>query len=297
MTTAAQKHAQRHRETIFVEDGEVIAVDSFPESQFLMRIRAPRCAAAAQPGTFVHLQCDEALPMRRPMSIMRVAADRIEVLFKIVGQGSSLLAGKRPGDILSVLGPVGQPFRPSPERPNALLIGGGVGIPPMIFLADVLRQDSSDWHPLAILGSEIPFPFEAQESALPAPWVDAEIKSTMPLLEAWRVPARLASQAGFPGCYRGYVTDLAARWLDSLPADELARTEVFACGPTPMLKAVAALARRYDLPCQVSLEEFMACAVGGCAGCAVEVKTPAGAAMKRVCVDGPVFDAATIVWR
>ncbi|MDQ2640294.1 MAG: dihydroorotate dehydrogenase electron transfer subunit, partial [Pseudomonadota bacterium] len=66
------------------------------------------------------------------------------------------------------------------------------------------------------------------------------------------------------------------------------------CGPTPMLKAVAALAREFDLPCQVSLEEYMACAVGGCAGCAVEVQTPAGPAMKRVCVDGPVFDARTV---
>ena len=72
--------------------------------------------------------------------------------------------------------------------------------------------------------------------------------------------------------------------------------EVFTCGPTPMLKAVAELAAEYDVPCQVSLEEFMACAVGGCAGCTVEVTTPEGPAMKRVCVDGPVFDAATVVW-
>ena len=92
------------------------------------------------------------------------------------------------------------------------------------------------------------------------------------------------------------MTDLADRWLASLDADELGRTEVFACGPTPMLKAVAGLAERYALPCQVSLEEFMACAVGGCAGCAVEIRTPRGPAMKRVCVDGPVFDAATVAW-
>ena len=73
-----------------------------------------------------------------------------------------------------------------------------------------------------------------------------------------------------------------------------AEVEIFSCGPTPMLRAVAALAREFDLPCQVSLEEYMACAVGGCAGCAVEVQTEAGPAMKRVCVDGPVFDAATV---
>ena len=86
----------------------------------------------------------------------------------------------------------------------------------------------------------------------------------------------------------------APAWLDGLSADRLAAVEVFACGPHPMLEAAARLARDYRLPCQVSLEEFMACAVGGCAGCTVQVRTPAGPAMKRVCVDGPVFDAHSV---
>ena len=90
------------------------------------------------------------------------------------------------------------------------------------------------------------------------------------------------------------VTELAAHWLESLDAAARAEVEIFACGPTPMLEAVARLAGRHALPCQVSLEEFMACAVGGCAGCVVKVTTPAGVAMKRVCVDGPVFEAATV---
>ena len=131
---------------------------------------------------------------------------------------------------------------------------------------------------------------------LAAPWVDAATNSTMPLLESWGVPTRLATLAGFDGCFDGYVTDLADKWLVTLSDAELLQTEVFACGPTPMLKAVAELAARYELPCQVSLEEFMACAVGGCAGCAVRISTPEGDAMKRVCVDGPVFDAASVVW-
>jgi dihydroorotate dehydrogenase electron transfer subunit len=87
---------------------------------------------------------------------------------------------------------------------------------------------------------------------------------------------------------------LARHWLQSLNDAARAEVEVFACGPTPMLRAVAQLAREFDLPCQVSLEEYMACAVGGCAGCVVEVQTPTGPAMKRVCVDGPVFDAKTV---
>ena len=118
----------------------------------------------------------------------------------------------------------------------------------------------------------------------------------MPLLEAWGIPARLTSLQGYEGCHDGYVTDLADRWLQHLDDGERSGVEILACGPTPMLKAVAELATRYDLPCQVSLEEFMACAVGGCAGCVVKIETPDGPQMKRVCVDGPVFDAATVAW-
>lgn len=296
MTTAAQQNAQQNRNTIFVEDGELLNVDAFPGNQFVMRIRSPKCAAAAQPGSFVHVTCDDTLPMRRPLSIMRVEGDCIEILYKIVGDGLRWLSKKRPGDSISVLGPIGQPFRPSADRPNILLIGGGVGIPPMVFVADHLRQQGGDWSPLAILGSELPFPFELQTSAIDTPWVDGDINATMPLLESWGIPCRLATLAGFDACFDGYVTDLADKWLSTLSADELLRVEVFTCGPTPMLKAVAALAAKYDLPCQVSLEEFMACAVGGCAGCAVKINTPDGEAMKRVCVDGPVFEASTVIW-
>ena len=294
MITAAQTKAQRNRGTLFVEDGELISTQAFAGEQFVMRIRAPKCAVAARAGSFVHVTCDETLPMRRPLSIMRAHDDWIEVLYKIVGEGLHLLAGKNPGDTINVLGPIGQPFRPTPERPKCLLIGGGVGIPPMVFLADTLRD--GPWEPLAILGSEIPFPFDLQESAIATPWVDDGITSTMPLLEDWEIPARLTSLSDFEGCYRGYVTDLAELWLQSLDDDEKAGVEIFTCGPTPMLKAVAAMAAKHEVPCQVSLEEFMACAVGGCAGCTVEITTPEGPAMKRVCVDGPVFDAETVVW-
>ena len=295
MTTAAQKNAQRNRGTLFVEFGELLGIDSFPGEQYIMRIRAPLCAAAARPGSFVHISCDDSLPMRRPLSIMRVSGDCIDILYKIVGEGLRLLAARQPGDAISVLGPIGMPFQPAPDRPNCLLLGGGVGIPPMVFLADSLRDDSN-WQPLAILGSEIPFPFELQASSLETPWADDTIVSSMPLLEDWGVPSRLTSLADFAGCFRGYVTDLAELWLQSLDDSELAKTQLFAGGPTAMLKAVAALAERHDLPCQVSLEEFMACAVGGCAGCAVEITTPDGPAMQRVCVDGPVFEASTVVW-
>ncbi len=295
MSTDAQRHAQRNRNTIFVEDGEILSRTEFPGEQYVMRIRAAKCAAAAKAGSFVHLSCDASLPMRRPMSIMRVGDDWFEILFKIVGQGLKLLAQKAPGDRLSVLGPIGKPFTLDPERPRALLIGGGVGIPPMVFLADVLRRDAQ-FEAAAILGSEIPFPFDLASSSLPFAGAPANIDRSMPLLESWGVPARLTSRQGFPGCYDGFVTDLARRWLDAAGPGSPGQTMIYACGPTPMLKAVAALAADYGVRAEVSLEEYMACAVGGCAGCAVRVKLPDGPAMQRVCVDGPVFDAGIVDW-
>ena len=298
MSEAAPRHgaAQRNRGTLFVEDATVVDVRTYPGEQFILRLDAPRCAARATPGSFVHVQCDPAIPMRRPLSIMRASAEEgwIEVLFKIVGDGLRALAGRQPGDTVSSIGPIGHGFAPDPLRPATLLIGGGVGIPPMVFLAEYLKDDSHDWEPLVIMGSEIPFPFELAESTISTPWIDKAIVATMPEMEAWGIPARLASLSEFDRTYRGYVTDLAREWLATLSTEALARVEIFSCGPTPMLEAVASLAREFGLPCQVSLEEFMACAVGGCAGCTVLVQTDEGPAMKRVCVDGPVFDAATV---
>jgi dihydroorotate dehydrogenase electron transfer subunit len=294
--TAAQ------RGTIFLERARVISQLAYDAEQFVLRVAAPKCAAHAEPGSFAHLTCDEAIPMRRPLSIMRADARAgwIEMLYKVVGKGLAALAARKAGDELSILGPIGRPFSAHPGRPRTLLVGGGVGIPPMVFLAERLHQAARlpgaalAWKPLVLMGSEIPFPFRTRPSTLIVPGIPAGTIAAMPLLEEWGVPSRLASRADFPGCFPGFVTQLADTWLKSLGSKELAEVEIFACGPTPMLEVITQVARRYGVPCQVSLEEFMACAVGGCAGCAVEVRTPDGPAMKRVCVDGPVFDAYTV---
>ena len=285
------------RGTLFLEDARVLQQTAYDGSQYVLRLEAPKCAAHAHPGSFVHMACDPAIPMRRPLSIMRVdaAAGWIEVLYKIVGPGLHALAARKAGETLSTLGPIGKPFTLHPERPRPLLLGGGVGIPPMVFLADRLRaRTDAGWKPLVLMGSEIPFPFRARPSRIIVAGMPAGSIACMPLLEEWGIASRLATKAGFAGCYDGYVPALADEWLASLGPKELAEVEIFACGPTPMLKATAQVARRYGVPCQVSLEEFMACAVGGCAGCTVLVQTPDGPAMKRVCVDGPVFDAYTV---
>jgi dihydroorotate dehydrogenase electron transfer subunit len=284
-----------HRDSIFLEEAEILSHETFAEGQHLLRLHAPECARHAEPGNFVHLQCDPLRPLRRPISLLRVSTTEgwVELLYKVVGEGTALLAHRKPGESISLLGPIGAPFQLHQERPRPLLIGGGIGMPPTLFLAETLF-DSATYTPFAILGSELPFPFATSHSSIPLAGMPPEANATLASLENQGVAARLTSLRGFDGCFKGFVTDLARLWLDAISDAQRQEVEIFACGPHPMLEAVAKLARDYDLPCQVSLEEFMACGIGACAGCVVEVTDHSGSSMKRVCVDGPVFEAAQI---
>ena len=283
------------RGTIELEDAEIIDHQAFAGQQFILRVRAPKAARRATPGTFAHISVDPAVPLRRPLSIMRANPSEgwLEFLYKPKGHGLEKLSARRSGEVLSVLAPIGHGFTPEPSRRQLLALGGGVGIPPMIFLADQFRA-RPEFKLLVLMGSEVPFPFELVESRLAVTGASAAATRAVALLERWGVPSRLASNAGLPGCHRGYVTELARAWLESLSANARAGVQVLACGPTPMLEAVAKLTRELDLPCQLALEEFMACGIGGCAGCNVLLQTADGPAMKRVCVDGPVFDAREV---
>ena len=282
-----------HRGTIHCIDARVIEQQAWPGNQFILRLHAPDCARAATPGTFVHVRCNPDIPMRRPLSIMRVDASEgwIEVLYKVLGPGLAALSRAEPGDIVNLLGPIGRGFRPDPARPQAVLIGGGVGIPPLVFLAGALAPRPAA---VAFLGSESPFPFAQETAELPVAGMPATASACMPILEEMGIASRLASNAGLPGCYPGYVSDLARSWLETRSTDEHAAMTIYACGPTPMLRAVHQLAVSFRLPSQLCVEEFMACAVGGCAGCVVPVMVDGKRQMKRVCVDGPVFDGAAI---
>ena len=285
------------RSTIFVEDAAIISQTTQPAEQYILRVHAPECAAHALPGSFAHLRCDPLLPMRRPMSIMRVDAQKgwVEFLYKVAGQGTRLLAARKPRECINLLGPIGRPFEIHAHKPRPLLLGGGVGISPLIFLTDRLRHQAQ-YSPLMILGSEIPFPFHPRPSTFLLPTLPANVIAAIPLLEDWNIPSRLTSLQGYPGCYEGFVTDLARIWLENLPQAQRDEVEIFACGPRAMLKACTTLAIEFNLSTQVSLEEFMACGVGGCAGCTVMINTTEGPVMKRVCVDGPVFQANSVIF-
>ena len=284
--------AKTNRNTISVNDCQILAHYKFEADQYILTLESQEISQATRPGQFVHLSVSGMLAMRRPISVMSVDKDNgtFDLLYKIVGEGTRQLAERKIGDIVSVIGPIGNGFEVT-ENKIPLLIGGGVGMPPIIAMAQELKGNSL-YKPYVILGSEVPFPFDASESKLNG--YQSSKFHTMPLLEEWGIPCGLASLQNYDGVYQGYVTGLAKDFLDSLSSDDLSNVEIYTCGPHPMLEAVSKLASEYSIPCQASLEEFMACAVGGCAGCVVEVQTENGPAMKRVCVDGPVFEAQSV---
>ena len=142
-----------HRGTILVEDARIQKHTAWSDGQNVLVLESPRIAAKSTPGAFVHLTCDPHLPMRRPLSLQRANADAgtIEILYKVVGEGTRRLSQARVGEVLSCMGPIGNGFTVTPNRQIPLLIGGGVGLPPMVYLAETLSQDPS-LAPIVFLG-------------------------------------------------------------------------------------------------------------------------------------------------
>ena len=239
---------------------------------YQMDLLAPDIAAAAQPGQF--LQVRAAAPgsddpiLARPISIYRIrpAAGLVSFIFKAVGRGTRMLAAKRSGELLEVMGPVGKGFAIPRDKPVArvALLAGGIGMPPLYCLAEQWRAAG----PLQTPPIDL---FYGGRSAV-----------DLLALQSWEklgCGVYCATDDGSAG-FHGLVTEqFAARHLQNR-YDYLC-----ACGPTPMLRAVQSLAQREGIPGQLSLEAFMACGVGACLGCAC--KTEHG--YQRVCVDGPVF--------
>ncbi|OUQ61013.1 dihydroorotate oxidase [Flavonifractor sp. An112] len=220
-------------------------------------------------GQFLHIACGEGLLLRRPISVCMVQEDEPQdtarVVFEVRGEGTKWLAQRQVGDKVNVLGPLGNGFTVTPND-RLLLVGGGIGVPPLLGQAAFTAKNST-----AILG------FRSADRAM--------------LVEDYRdycEAVYLCSDDGSLGRH-GFVD---AQLKDILEKDKNF-TAVLVCGPKPMLKNVAKVAAEYGVPCQVSLEERMACGVGACLGCAVQM---ADGTMKHVCKDGPVFDAKEVDW-
>jgi dihydroorotate dehydrogenase electron transfer subunit len=247
-------------------EARVTANDPAGEGLYMMRVEAPEAARDARAGQFLHVRCvrpggyDPLL--RRPISIFRVDRDQLWMYYDVVGRGTEFLAGLHEGDRLDCLGPLGQPFRIPPSARHLLMVGGGIGLAPLVALAEeAFARELS----VTILAG-----FRSGARALPAHLLPPQAEYVV------------ATEDGAIG-HRGYVTELVPQfvgWADAL----------FACGPTRMLQSLQSVTRDTTKPIQVSLEERMGCAMGVCLSCVLQTRQ----GLKRVCRDGPVFDLADL---
>ncbi len=238
-----------------------------------MELAAVPLCRRAVPGQFVMVkagQSDDPL-LRRPISIHRCNPEGIELLFEVVGAGTSLFSAMSPGDSLNLIGPLGHGFPLAAARGRTpVLIGGGIGAAPLVFLAQ--RLCAAGMKPAVLLG--------------------ARTKDDLLCADDFRRSGCRVSVATDDGsCGRkGYVSCLLEALLKQ--PTTASRPVIYACGPHPMLKSIYALADTADIPAYVSLETHMACGIGACLGCIVATRQ----GNQRVCKDGPVFDAQDILW-
>ena len=282
-----------NKDIIFEEKAEIVDQVKFEADQFVTIVKAEKSSQTAKPGQFAFVECGGNTLLRRPLSYLRSSKEdgTVEFMYKTVGHGLESLSQLKKGDEIKIMGPIGNGFTIPSGKKSAILIGGGVGIPPVLFMGEEINKINGGIDLVAFFGSEIPFPFETCDSDLVMPGLDLSVNKTIDDMEKLGIPCRLSSQAGYEGCHSGYVTELAKSFIETLSDGEKTETIIYACGPESMLKAVAKLAKDDQLDCVLSLEEYMACAIGGCAGCTVRVLEDGHERMKRVCVDGPVFDA------
>ena len=282
-----------NKDIIFEEKAEIVDQVKFEADQFVTIVKAEKSSQTAKPGQFAFVECGGDTLLRRPLSYLRSSKEdgTVEFMYKTVGHGLESLSQLKKGDEIKIMGPIGNGFAVPSGKKSAILIGGGVGIPPVLFMGEEIKKINGGIDLVAFFGSEIPFPFETCDSDLVMPGLDLSVNKTIDDMEKLGIPCRLSSQAGYEGCHSGYVTELAKSFIETLSDGEKTETIIYACGPESMLKAVAKLAKDDQLDCVLSLEEYMACAIGGCAGCTVRVLEDGHERMKRVCVDGPVFDA------
>ncbi|MDD2702477.1 MAG: dihydroorotate dehydrogenase electron transfer subunit [Candidatus Omnitrophica bacterium] len=252
---------------------------------FHLEFEAPGIARAALPGQFVMIRSGEGLHplLRRPFSIHGAGNRRVEVLYEVVGQGTELLSNIKPGELLDVIGPLGNGFSCNSRSVNhgQILVAGGMGAAPLLFLAEKMGE---------IKTSGLHSPVNKGRGRIKV-LVGARTKGHVLCEKEFKkcgCDVTIATDDGSRG-FKGLVTDLLASILSTVNRQP---STIFACGPKPMLKAVSGIARKHGLAAQLSLEAHMACGIGACLGCVINTKT----GYRRVCKEGPVFDSSDIIW-
>jgi dihydroorotate dehydrogenase electron transfer subunit len=266
----------------FEAAAEVIANTRLSSDYNVIALNAPEIARAALPGQFVMVKPHPGVEplLRRPFSIFERTFDAagapsgLTLLNKRVGIGTALLFGVRPGDRISVLGPLGRPFDPVGPPAEAWMVAGGVGLAPFATLADAL----------AALGTRMHL-FYGARTAADLYYADQ--------FGSRGAELHLATEDGSRG-ERGFVTAPLGRALDRSRSEGAAT--IYACGPTPMMRAVAALGEAAGLPVFVSLEPTMGCGMGGCYSCVVPIRHGDQRHFVRACLEGPIFDSRVVAW-
>ena len=235
--------------------------------------------------------------LRRPYSFYEVSSKddktTVEILYCTVGPASLRMTTLKPADKINVIGPLGNGFSIPEGKTTAILVIGGMGVPPIQHLAAVLSQKHSDVYPLVFVGAktktELPFDGRVDE-------VSKEIGFPIPAFAKFGVESQIATDDGSTG-FAGPVTQCLGQWLNSNDVSA-EKTIIYACGPEAMLAEVARMAEAKKIDCQVSMERRMACGIGICQSCAVECKVPGSSETmyKLCCKDGPVFDAKEVVF-
>ncbi|MFA5889380.1 MAG: dihydroorotate dehydrogenase electron transfer subunit [Actinomycetota bacterium] len=243
-------------------------------SYHLLALRAPEVAAAAVPGQFVSIAPppSAASILRRPFSVYATSGPEVSIVFDAVGPTTGWLARRAPGDVVDLEGPLGHGFDLPEGHGDDVLVGGGYGTAALSMLGTVLRQRGRRVR--AVIGAR----------------TSARLLDD-PVLRAVTESVEVTTEDGSAG-RRGRVTDV----LGDLISGGNSGT-VFACGPMGMLRAVATEARDSGVPCQIAVEEFMACGIGVCWTCVVPVRADEGVRHARGCSEGPVFDAERVVWQ
>lgn len=279
---------------------KVLSNDKVAEGFYRMRIESAYLAKNTKPGQFIEVRCsDDVDPLlRRPLGAHRISRDGIDILYEVVGKGTEILARKKKGKDLDVIGPLGNGFK---FNHPAILVAGGIGVAPLVALAEKLshRSPRPAWNEGR--GRQV-----AGHKKNKGTHVIIGAKKGSHILcekefKNMGCDVKIATEDGSKG-HKGLATDLLKNIL--LTMQDASGMTLYACGPTGMLKAVAAIAKDKNIPCQVSLEERMACGVGVCLGCPVKVKNQftnderrtTNHEYKMVCKDGPVFDAEEIAW-
>jgi dihydroorotate dehydrogenase electron transfer subunit len=247
---------------------------------FRFALEAPCIAHKAIPGQFVNIKLTDAVEpfLRRPFSIHRVGNKNIEILYEVVGPGTEILSKKKPQEYLDVIGPLGTGFSYHlllTDHRLPILVAGGMGVAPLIFLAEKLAEIKNQRAKIKII---VLIGTKTKKQIL----CENEFKKL-------GCDVKIATDDGSKG-FKGKVTDLLRDFLRT--TNDERRTTIYACGPHPMLKEIANISQKYNILAQISLEEHMACGIGVCLGCVVNTKN----GYQRVCKEGPVFAADEIVW-